>query len=327
VTRHRARSVISTLVLAAGLLAIFAQPAGASAHKVLFVNGVDGGCTGDTGVADQLAGMPGVTRVDSFNASVGTPTAAQLDPYDEVVALSDCNGFQDGTALGDNLADYADHGGVVVEYAFTNEPGAPDELMGRWQSGGHSPYVPGNNVDNNVTLGTFDASSPLMAGVSTLTSTGCNTDPTLAPGATRVAMWDTGQEAIAFKGQAMGVTASIDDSGCPRTGDYAQLTLNAVKTLQRPPSGTTISLKKINRKRHKARFEFSAGLHADGFECALGRAKKKAKKSKQPKQPTFSACSSPKLYKHLRSGKYTFEARATNSGGPDAVPAVKKFKI
>jgi hypothetical protein len=311
------------LVLAAGLLAIFAQPAGASAYKVLFVNGVDGGCTGDTGVQDQLAGLPGVARVDSFNGTAGTPTVAQLDPYDEVVAHSDCNGFQDGTALGDNLAGYADHGGVVVEYAFTNEPGIPDGLNGRWQSGGYSPYVPGNNVNNIVTLGAFDASSPLMAGVSSLTSTGCNTDPTLAPGATRVAQWDNGQEAIAFKGRAVSVTASIDDSGCPRSGEYAQLTLNAVKTLQKPPSGTVISKKKVNKKKHTAKFEFSAGLHVDGFECALGRAKKGKKKPKL----AFGACSSPKKYKHLKSGKYTFEARAVNSAGPDPVPAIKKFKI
>jgi hypothetical protein len=153
---------------------------------------------------------------------------------------------------------------------------------------------------------------------------GCNTDPTLAPGATRVARWNNSQEAIAFKGHAVSVTASIDDSGCPRSGNYAQLTLNAVKTFQAPPGGTLISKKKVNKKKHTAKFEFSAGLHVDGFECALARPKKKGKKAKKL---AFGACSSPKLYKKLKPGKYTFEVRAVNSAGPDPVPAVKKFKI
>jgi hypothetical protein len=313
------------LVVAAGLFAVFAQPAAAipSAYKVLWLNAVGGSCDTDTGVQEQMATLPGVVKVDGFDATNGTPSVAQLDAYDEVVAHSDCNGFNDPVAAGNNLADYADHGGVVVEYAYTNEVGIPDELAGRWRSD-YSPYVHGNNDNNDVTLGTFDASSPLMAGVNSLTSTGCNVSPTLAPGATRVAKWDNDQEAIALKGQAVSVTASIDDVGCSWSGDYARLTLNALSTLQKPPTGTTISKKKLNKKKHTAKFEFSAGLHADGFECALARPKKKAKNAKQL---VFSPCSSPKLYKKLRSGKYTFEARAVNSAGPDPVPAVKKFKI
>ena len=323
-TRSRARSVIATLVLVAGLLAVFAQPAAAgTGYQVLFLNGVDGGCTGDTALESQLAAQPGVARVDAFNASTGTPSLTQLEGYDMAVAHSDCDAFNDGVALGNTLADYVDHGGVVVEYAFTTEPDPTYELEGRWQAGGYSPYLPGDNVNNDVTLGMFDASSPLMAGVNSLTSMGCNTDPTLAPGATRVAQWNNGQEAVAFKGQAMAVTASIDDSGCPWSGDYARLTLNAVTTLQRPPSGTAISSKKIVKKKHKAKFEFTSGGHVSGFECALGRAKKGKKKPKLK----FSACSSPKIYKHLKSGKYTFAARATNAAGPDPAPATKKFKI
>jgi hypothetical protein len=325
-TRSRVRSVISMLVVAAGLLAVFAQPAAASpgAFKVLWLNAVGGGCDTDTDVQNQMATLPGVAKVDGFDASNGTPTVAQLDPYDEVVVHSDCDGFQDTVAAGNNLADYADHGGVVVEYAYTTEIGIPDELTGRWQSGGYSPYVHGNNDNNAVTLGTFDSSSPLMAGVNSLTSTGCNVSPTLAPGATRVARWDNGQEAIATKGQAVSVTASIDDSGCSWSGDYAQLNLNAVKMLDKhiPPTGTAISKAKINRKKRTAKFVFSAPGTVTGFDCALGR-KKKGKKLKL----SFRACSSPKRYKHLKPGKYTFEVRATNQYGSDLNPATRKFKI
>ena len=214
-TRHRGRALISVLLLAAGLLAIFAHPAGASpgAYRVLFLNAVESpSCSGDTGVQTQLATMPNVARVDGFNATTGTPSVAQLDSYDMVVAHSDCSGYADSTATGDNVADYANHGGVVVEFAYSMESFIGDQLAGRWQTEGHSPYFPGDNVNRNVTLGSFDASSPLMAGVSTLTSQNCNTDNTLTPGATRVAQWNNGQEAVAFKGKVVGVTASVDDS-------------------------------------------------------------------------------------------------------------------
>ena len=329
VTRLRVRSVISTLLVAVGLLAVFAQPAAASpgAYKILFLNAVDGSCEGDTTLQTQMASQPGVAKVDAFNASAGTPSIAQLDPYDMAVVHSDCDAFVDGTgtAIGNVLADYADHGGAVVEYAYSMHSDPNYQVGGRWLSGGYSPYLVGTNVNNIVTLGTFDASSPLMAGVSTLTSV-CNTAATLAPGATGVAQWNNGQEAVALKGQAVAVNTSVDDDGCSPSGDYAQLTLNAVKLLGRDfPHGTAISKKKINRKKHTAKFEFSAPGAVTGFECALTR--KKTKKKGKKSAVSFSSCSSPKLYKKLKPGRYTFQVRALNLAGPDPVPAVKKFRI
>lgn len=323
-TRHRVRSVVSALLLAAGLIAVFASPAAASpgAYQVLFLNAVGGGCTSDTHVQTGLAAMSHVAKVDPFDASAGTPSVAQLEAYDMVVAHSDCDGYADPAGIGNNLADYANHGGVVVEFAYSMENFIGDQLAGRWQSEGHSPYLPGDNVNHNVTLGSFDATSPLMAGVTTLTSPNCNVAPTLAPGATRVAQWNNGQEAVAFKGKVMGVTASIDDSGClPAGGDYSRLTYNALTTFT-PPFGTLITKKKVNRKKHTAKFKFTASGHVTGFECALTR----KKKGKKPKL-SFRACGSPKAYKHLKGGKYTFKVRATNANGPDAVPAKKKFSI
>jgi len=41
----------------------------------------------------------------------------------------------------------------------------------------------------------------------------------------------------------------------------------------------------------------------------------------------FSACSSPKSYKKLKPGKYTFQVRGTNSAGTDPAPATRKFKL
>jgi hypothetical protein len=327
VTRHRGRSVISALVLAAALVAVFAQSAaaGPGAYRVLFLNAI-GTCTLDTTVQTQLAAMPGVAKVDVFDASAGTPTVAQLDPYDMAVASSDCEAYDDGAALGNNLADYADHGGVVVEYAYSMHSSLSGyQIAGRWLSGGYSPYDPGTNVNNNVTLGTFDAGGPLMAGVSSLASS-CNTAATLASGATRVAQWNNGQEAVAMKGQAVAVNALAIEDGCSWSGDYAQLTLNAVKLLGRDfPHATAITKKKINRKKHTAKFGFSAPGAITGFECALTRSKTKKKGKKSA--ASFGSCSSPKRYKKLKPGRYTFQVRAINLAGPDPNPAKKKFRI
>jgi hypothetical protein len=320
--------VISTLVVAAGLLAAFAQPAAASpgAFKVLFAKAEDSGCEGDTTLQTQLAGMPGVTKLDVFNASTGTPTVAQLDPYDLVVTMDDCDAYIDPTALGNNLADYADHGGVVVQYAYSMHSNASYALAGRWASGGYSPYLGGTAVNNTVTLGTFDAGSPLMSGVNSLTSE-CNTAAALAPGATRVAQWNNSQEAVALKGQVVAVNTAIDDGSCTTpTGDYARLTLNAATLLDKHlPEGTAISQAKIKKRKRTAKFLFSAPGTLTGFECAPSRSKPKKKGKKSA--VSFSACSSPKLYKHLKPGRYTSQVRALNSNGPDPNPAKKSFKI
>src|SRR5262249_9153801 len=92
------------------------------------------------------------------------------------------------------------------------------------------------------------------------------------------------------------------------------------------PSNTKILSGKIKRKKRTATLSFTADS-ATGFECALIKPKKKGKQKKQQSTRNFSACSSPKSYKHLGPGKYTFQVRGVNSSGTDPTPAVKKFKI
>ncbi len=53
--------------------------------------------------------------MDLFNATAGTPTLAQLQQYQIVVPFS-IDLFIDSITLGNNLADYVDGGGVVVQY-------------------------------------------------------------------------------------------------------------------------------------------------------------------------------------------------------------------
>jgi hypothetical protein len=77
---------------------------------------------------DQIAAESGVVAVDYFDAQAGTPTLAQLQPYQIVVAFSDSPYF-DPVGMGNVLADYADGGGIVVGFNF-DWYGPPFDLEG-----------------------------------------------------------------------------------------------------------------------------------------------------------------------------------------------------
>jgi hypothetical protein len=62
------------------------------------------------------------------------------------------------------------------------------------------------------------------------------------------------------------------------------------------------------------------------FQCTLVKAAKKSKHHQKHK-PAFRTCKSPKTYRHLKTGHYTFEVRGVNSAGPAKALAHKKFKI
>ena len=89
----------------------------------------------------QILAEPGVTQVDFFDARVGTPTLAQLQQYQIVVPFSN-DQFLDSITLGNNLADYVDGGGVVVQYgeSFVG-PSAGHGINGRWFNENYYSYL------------------------------------------------------------------------------------------------------------------------------------------------------------------------------------------
>ena len=179
----------------------------------------------------QIDTFADVATIDYADTSVATPTAAQLGSYDVVVSVGDSN-YLDREAWGNSLADYVDSGGVLVQAGYDSWEDAFPE--GRFASGGYAPFIPGNNGNKTTSLGEFDASSPLMQGISTLTTID-NTEPELAPGASLVAKWANGLNAIAVKGHVVTTTAWIGDDYGPGefSGDYGRLVVNAVRTLGR----------------------------------------------------------------------------------------------
>ncbi len=214
-------------------LVIFCAPASASpgAYRILIVHSDDNGPPAT--LRAQLAAFPGVATVDVFDAHAATPTAAQLDSYDMVISQSGDHEDLSPAGVGNALADYYDQGGVVVQFAWDNDHNGGYAPTGRWATGGYEPFVPGPTNNVSATLGTHNASSPLMQGVNALQA-GDRTNPTLASGATLLANWSDDTPLIAVKGRAVSVSAFVgDESGQTWSGDFARLAINAMHLLGR----------------------------------------------------------------------------------------------
>lgn len=216
----------------------FAAP---GAYRIAIVHA---NCEPPTKFQAQLAAFPDVAAVDIIPSCVSTPTAAQLTPYDMVVSMNE-DGYFDPVAQGNLLADYVDSGGLVFQYAYDSENGLLPE--GRFAVQGYPPFIPGDNPNDPVTLGEFDASSPLMQGVTALASD-WNTEAALAPGATLVAKWSDGRNLLAYKGRVVSATAFPGDESSGWSGDFGRLTVNAVRTFGRhvltvsnPTGGGTVT--------------------------------------------------------------------------------------
>lgn len=229
--------LVAVVALAFGAAGAAAAP---GAYRIVIVHG---SCEPPTKFQAQLKAFPDVAAVDAFGACATTPALGQLTPYDMVVSMSG-DGYFDPVAYGNVLADYVDSGGVVFQYAYDSEKGLLPK--GRFEEQGYPPYIAGDNTNASVTLGEFDATNPLMQGVTTLASND-NTEPALAPGATLVAKWSDGRNLLAYKGRVISASAYIAD-GAVWSGDFARLTINGVRwlgrhllTVSNPTAGGTVT--------------------------------------------------------------------------------------
>ncbi len=114
--------------------------------------------------------------------------------------------------------------------------------------------------------------------------------------------------------------------GTPSTGTTTTTNTNTTSTHQTPPppkapSGTKITKSTI--KKTTVTFTFK-GTNATGFQCGLVGPLKKHKPVPKLK---FTSCKSPKMYKQLKKGSYSFAVRGVDSAGVDPRPASHKFEI
>ena len=89
----------------------------------------------------------------------------------------------------------------------------------------------------------------------------------------------------------------------------------------KPPKPTITKLRR-NRHKHRAQVKFKAA-GASRFQCALIRREKHARH--KPKAH-FKPCKSPKTYRHLKRGKYTFEVQALSGVGAGPI-AKRNFRF
>jgi hypothetical protein len=123
-------------------------------------------------------------------------------------------------------------------------------------------------------------------------------------------------------------------SGACSGADICRVTMDQARsvtaTFELPkPSKTKIKAAKVNGAKRSATFSFEASGTVSGFECRLSAPKSKKGKGKAHPSAAikFSKCASPKTYKHLKPGGYTFEVRAFNAAGHDPKPARRAFRV
>ncbi len=90
------------------------------------------------------------------------------------------------------------------------------------------------------------------------------------------------------------------------------------------PPNTRITGDKVSSKAGSATFRFKAIGRATGFQCELV---KQPKPNHTAPRASFSSCSSPKSYHHLKTGRYRFLVQAFNPAGRDLTPAEESFTI
>jgi hypothetical protein len=272
------RSRLFASILAACMLVLLAGATGARAEagnlRVLFVANEP---TNTDALRAALALKPGVGQIDIFNSFSATPTAEQLSPYDLVVGTGDSD-YQDSTLWGNRLADYLDAGGALVQFAYDNWEEPLAHPAGRFESGAYPPFIPGDNQNLSVTLGTLLVpGSPFLANVGTFT-TGDNTTTPLAPGATLLAKWSDGRNAIATKGRVLSTSAAATDIAPIEPA--AQLVVNAGNFFT--PTGDRAAAlakcKKKFKKKPKGKTKKQRSKNGKKMKKKLKRCKKKAQK-------------------------------------------------
>lgn len=189
-------------------------------------------------IRTMLQAYPDIDAVDFFDARLATPPLNQLLLYDTVVVMSDfC--FSDPVALGNRLAAYIDNGGTVVQAVPTFfDPIGCWSLQGRYASEGYSPFTGSANWFSWAELGPFDASHPIMRGVTTA-GDDLRQVVGLTPGAELVAEW-TDDEFVATKGSVVALNTFLAD-GFDWVGDVDLIVHNSVVWLVSPDDATWLS--------------------------------------------------------------------------------------
>ncbi len=176
------------------------------------------------GFRGGLAAYPAISAVDYFDARAEVPALATLLAYDVVVTYPNY-AYSDMVATGDTLAAYVRHGGAVIcggwcWYLWGNylDGEIMDSLFNPFTGRGGGHY-------SDTTLGWYDPTHPIMAGVTAVTEI-YRDSLMINPGTTPVATWADGEWFIGTKGKVVGINGVPRDGG-NWTGDMILIFHNA----------------------------------------------------------------------------------------------------
>ena len=182
---------MKTALLCLGIFLPVAATAVAAPINVAILGGAPFNPAGNADVQAMLNATGLLGTVDIFDVTNSIPTLATLLTYSAVLIYTD-NGFSTHVSLGNELADYVDAGGRVVDATFSN---SCCTLGGRWVTGNYA--LQNTSVQGGgpgLTLGTFDSTSPIMLGVTSFNG-GTSSYQDLGSaraGTTTVASWSNG---------------------------------------------------------------------------------------------------------------------------------------
>ncbi len=199
---------------------------------------MDSGWTRD--VASKVHATGKVAWVDVYDVRFATPSLADLQRYDSVMAWSNY-AFGDPVAMGDVLADYVDAGGgVVLNSVWTSR----FDMAGRIVSDGYAPLTTSASMlsgDGPFVLVPKKATHPLLSDVAAFDGGpgSWRSTTTLTPGSLLVATWSSpGHEPlVATKSQPTGrvvglsfapMSDDVFESSWDATADGGHLAANAL---------------------------------------------------------------------------------------------------
>ncbi|MGB9724011.1 MAG: S8 family serine peptidase [Chloroflexia bacterium] len=178
-------------------------------------------------------------NVAVWDNAQGTPTAADLAPYDVVIFGNDYtweSAGLDKTAFGNALADYIDAGGKVIESMYAQSCFDQWGFAGRYMTDGYSPFTcaTGDNW-NPDTMSVLQPTHPVMQGVTSIGDNWGHQNPGLRAGAELLARWSTSNyNAVAVNENVVALNQLIFHQA-NWTGDVPILLHNAIVWLSPSP--------------------------------------------------------------------------------------------
>jgi len=174
---------------------------------VLILHSADYIVDGIDSMAANLAEFPGIGTVDIYNAILGTPTTAELIPYDVVIMTTD-QLYYDIDSASEHVAEYLDQGGSVIMTTFCWANQGNNTISGRLLTD-YSPFqIGGSSLYSWGVMGSYIIGHPIFEEATNL-RVFYRDYTSLSSGAGLLALYNDGIPLVAQKGRVVGINAAL----------------------------------------------------------------------------------------------------------------------